>query len=124
GGASEMNVFKEMGVIRQKNNVDNEIEILKKSLIVERVVRKLGVYASYTEIKPFKIIQLTGLDKFLPDFPKRKMRILYGDETPVLINIAENTLNNLGKNIVFDVWITPTGDYEFFGDYNDKKYRV
>lgn len=124
GGASEMNVFKEMGVIRQKNNVDNEIEILKKSLIVERVVRKLGVYASYTEIKPFKIIQLTGLDKFLPDFPKRKMRILYGDETPVLINIAENTLNNLEKNIVFDVWITPTGDYEFFGNYNDKKYRV
>ncbi|MEA4905354.1 MAG: polysaccharide biosynthesis tyrosine autokinase [Petrimonas sp.] len=124
GGASEMNVFKEMGIVTQKNNVDNEIEILKKSLIVESVVRKLGIYASYTEIKPFKIAQITGLDKFIPGFPKRKTRILYGDETPVLINIPENVLNNLEKNIVFDVMAEPTGNYEFSGSYNDKKYHI
>ena len=58
GGASEINVFRGMGVITQRNNVDNEIEILKKSLIVENVVRKLGIYTTYTEIKPFDALSV------------------------------------------------------------------
>src|SRR5690554_4328797 len=49
GGGTELNVFKEMGVVTRRNNVDNEVEILKKSLIVENVVRELGLYTTYTE---------------------------------------------------------------------------
>ena len=86
-----------MGVITQRNNVDNEIEILKKSLIVESVVRKLGIYTTYTEIKPFDVVELTKLDKLLPEFPKRKLRVLYGDEIPLVLRFPENQLNNIGK---------------------------
>ena len=30
GGTSELNVFREMGVVTRRSNVDNEVEILKK----------------------------------------------------------------------------------------------
>ena len=124
GGASEINVFRGMGVITQRNNVDNEIEILKKSLIVESVVRKLGIYTTYTEIKPFDVVELTKLDKLLPEFPKRKLRVLYGDEIPLVLRFPENQLNNIGREIVFDVLIKPNGNYEFSGSYSGKKYKI
>jgi len=57
GGSSEMNLFKEIGLVTQKNNVDNEIEILTKSLIVEKVVRNMGIYASYTEMRPAAFVR-------------------------------------------------------------------
>ena len=34
GGVSELNVLKEMGLITQKSNVDNEVDVVKKSLII------------------------------------------------------------------------------------------
>jgi tyrosine-protein kinase Etk/Wzc len=42
GGASEVTTFREMGIVSRRNNADNEVEILKKTLIVESVVRELG----------------------------------------------------------------------------------
>ncbi|HHT30817.1 polysaccharide biosynthesis tyrosine autokinase [Petrimonas mucosa] len=123
GGASEITVFKEMGVIRQKNNVDNEIEILKKSLIVERVVRKLGIYVSYVELKPSKVGRITRLDRVMK-FPKRKISIMYKNESPILFSIDENAVNNLNKTIIFDVLVTPSGAYEFSGKYNDQKFLI
>ena len=124
GGSSEMNIFREMGVITQKNNVDNEIEILKKSLVVERVVRKLGLYATYTEMMPWDVVRQTGLNKFLPGIAERKVKILYGDESPVSVNLPENRLDNLEQNIVFDVLVKPSGDYEFSGSYLGNSYNL
>ena len=124
GGASEINVFRGMGVITQRNNVDNEIEILKKSLIVENVVRKLGIYTTYTEIKPFDAVRITRLDALFTDFPKRKLRVLYGDEIPALISFPENLLDHLQRSIVFDVLVQPNGNYEFSGSYNGNTYNA
>src|SRR5690554_4977447 len=67
GGLAELNVFREMGVVTRRNNVDNEVEILKKSLIVESVVRELGLYVSYIELKPLLPIEgIENLTSWLP----------------------------------------------------------
>lgn len=124
GGSSEINVFQGMGIITQRNNVDNEIEILKKSLIVEEVVRKLGIHTTYTEIKSFGVINIMGLNRLLPEFPKRKIKVLYGEENPVRVFVPESLLNNLRENIVFDVKIQPSNTYEFSGSYDGNKYSI
>ena len=59
GGASELNVLKEMGLITRRNNVDNEVEVLKKTLIIEQVVRNLNIYTSYSEKRDFASIYNT-----------------------------------------------------------------
>ena len=43
GGSVEMTAFKDMSLLTQKNNVDNELKLLKSSLIVEKVIRELGI---------------------------------------------------------------------------------
>jgi|AGTN01.1.fsa_nt_gi capsular exopolysaccharide family len=124
GGASEMNLFREMGIITQRNNVDNEIEILTKSLVVEKVVKKLGLYATYTEMKPIGFIQKTGLQKIVPGIGQRKVKILYGDESPVLVHLSESILYTLEDNIVFDVLVKPNGHYEFSGKFLGDRFTI
>lgn len=119
GGTTELNMTRDMGVITRRNNVDNEVEIMKKSLVAESVVRKLDLYASYTEMKP-----LFGLDKILPSFPRRKTAVLYGDELPVKVILPEDKLNALTKNIIFDLVAYPDGNYLFAGKLNGDKYQV
>src|SRR5690554_5138589 len=82
GGVTELNVFKEMGVVTRRSNVDNEVEILKKSLIVESVVRELGLYVDYIEMKPILPFEIDGLEGVLSKLPHRKATILYGDDSP------------------------------------------
>ncbi|WP_298653414.1 tyrosine-protein kinase [uncultured Proteiniphilum sp.] len=120
GGTAEMNIFQEMGVITRRNNVDNEVEILKKSLIAESVVRELNLHASYIEMKPL----IPGLDKLLPDFPKRSIAVLYGDELPVMVRMPEDKLNTLAKNVTFDLLAYPDGSYLFAGKFKGDKYQV
>lgn len=119
GGTSELNVFREMGVVTRRSNVDNEVEILKKSMVAESVVRKLNLYVSYTEMEP-----LFGLNKILPNAPKRKTAVLYGDELPVIIRMPENKLTSLSQNISLDLLVYPGGDYLFSGKFNGDKYEV
>src|SRR5690554_8183656 len=82
GGVTELNVFKEMGVVTRRSNADNEVEILKKSLIVESVVRELGLYVDYIEMKPILPFEIDGLEGVLSKLPHRKATILYGDDSP------------------------------------------
>lgn len=124
GGASEMNIFREMGVVTRKNNVDNEVEILKKSLIVESVVRKLNLHVTYIEMKPLGIVDITGLNKVFPSFPKRKAAILYGDELPVIIQMPEDKLSTLEENVTFDLLAYPNGNYLFTGKFKGSKYQI
>src|SRR5690554_6510904 len=69
GGVTELNVFKEMGVVARRSNVDNEVETLKKSLIVESVVRELGLYVTYTEMKPILPFKIEGESNLLSRLP-------------------------------------------------------
>lgn len=119
GGTTELNMVRDMGIITRRNNVDNEVEILKKSLVAESVVRELDLYATYTEMKP-----LFGLNKILPKFPKRKTAVLYGDELPVMVRVAEDRFNTLTDNITFDLLATPDGNWLFSGKFKGNRYRV
>lgn len=123
GGGSELNLFREMGIVTRRNNVDNEVEILKKSLIVESVVRELGLYATYTEMKPILPFEIDGWNDFLSRLPHRKAAILYGDELPLSISLTENSLNNIVKTIEFDVEIEQNGNLTFSGKYDKEKFH-
>ncbi len=120
GGTTELNMEHNMGVVFRRNNVENEIEILKMSPVGEEVVRKNHLYANYIEMSP-----LFGLDKIIPNFPKRKTAVLYGDELPVKVMLSEEQLNALGKDgLKFDLTAYPDGDYLFDGKFNGQKYQV
>lgn len=120
GGTSDMSIFEEMGVMTRRNNVDNEVEILKKSLIAEKVIREQNMYVTYIQMEPL----ISGLDKILPALPRRKVAILYGNELPVEIKIPENKLAALGGYITFDLLAYPEGNSLFTGKYEGERYQV
>ena len=123
-GSVEMNVFKDMSIITQKNNVDNELELLKNSLIIEKVVRELGVYASYYQITTLSLVQKLGINKVFPNLGKYKSYVLYGDESPILVSLSDSTLKNFNNGVRFHVLVHPNGICEFSGNYNDKTYKL
>jgi len=124
GGSTEMNAFKEMGLFTQKNNVDNELEVLNKSILVEQVVRELGIYADYTLIQTLPIIDKLGIDPKYLKMGALNSRILYGPDCPVIVKLPDNVLDTLSYNILLNVLVHPNGVYEFSGKYNDQKYVV
>lgn len=124
GGITELNVFKEMGVVSRRSNVDNEVEILKKSLIVENAVLDLGLYVSYTELRPIFPFEINGLEDILSKLPHRKAAILYGDESPVKLTLSENTLNSMVMPVVFDVYVDDNGRYIFKGEYQKREFHI
>lgn len=119
GGTTELNIVRDMGVVTRRNNVDNEIEIMKKSLIAENVVYKLHLYFSYTLMEP-----LFGLDNISPNFPRRKTAVLFGNEVPVLLQMNKESLNSFDRNISFDLVAYPNGNYEFSGKYKKERFNV
>ena len=124
GGITQLNVFKEMGVVTRRSNVDNEVEILKKSLIVERVIRDLGLYVTYSELKPVFPFKINGLEDITSRLPHRKTAVLYGDESPLKLTVSENILNRIGMPIEFDVQVDDSGLYTFTGVYGKDKFHV
>lgn len=120
GGTTELNMPNNMGMVFRRNNVENEIELMKMSPIGEEVVRRNHLYASYIEMSP-----LFGLDKIIPSFPKRKSAVLYGDELPLMVILSDEQLNGLGKDgLSFDLTAYPNGTFLFDGKFNNQKYQV
>jgi tyrosine-protein kinase Etk/Wzc len=124
GGSVEMTAFKDMSLLTQKNNVDNELKLLKNSLIVEKVVRELGIYASYTQISSLQFIKKQGVNNYFDGFGNYKDKVLYGEECPILVSLPESALKSLNTNIKFRILVHPYGVYEFFGSYLDKEFIV
>lgn len=120
GGTSDLSIFEEMGVMTRRNNVDNEVEILKKSLIAEYVIREQHMNVTYIRMEPL----IPGLDKIFSGLPGRKAAILYGNELPVSIQISEDNLAALGGYITFDLLTYPEGNSLFTGKYKGEVYRV
>src|SRR5690554_3521878 len=121
GGSSELNVFREMGVVTRRSNVDNEVEILKKSLIVEDVVRSLGLYVSYAQLEPVLPLKVNeSIESLLPHYTTA---ILYGEEIPVKLSVHENNLQNLRLPIEFDLYADQKGQLTFSGRYNKMKFE-
>ncbi len=124
GGTAEINAFKEMGLFTQKNNVDNELEVLNKSILVQQVVRELGMYATYTQIGTLKFLSVIGINPRNAAFASYDEKILYGAECPILVSLPDTVLNNMTTAYAFEILIHPYGEYEFSGVYNDQKYVV
>ncbi len=124
GGTAEINAFKEMGLFTQKNNVDNELEVLNKSILVQQVVHELGLYATYTQIGTLKFLSAIGINTRNASFATYDEKILYGAECPVLVSLPEAVLKNMTAAYAFEILIHPYGEYEFSGIYNDQKYLV
>ena len=123
-GSVEMSVFKDMSIITQKNSVDNELELLKNSLIFEKVVRELGVYATYYQISTLSLIQKLGINKLIPGLGKYRSYVLYGDESPILVTLPDSILKNFNDPVSFQVLVHPDGRCEFTGTYNENPYTV
>jgi tyrosine-protein kinase Etk/Wzc len=124
GGTTQMEAFKEMGLFTQKNNVDNELEELNKSILVQRAVSELGINVSYTQIGILQIFSMLGMDVNNSKIGTFKEKIIYGDECPVLVKVPDDVLKYQKKGISFRMLIHPYGEYEFMGTYLKKKYLV
>jgi len=103
---AELGALKDLGMLDVKNNVDNELEILKTSNLTEQVVRELGTYVSYTEKGTFKD------------------NALYGANCPIHITIPDAVLDTLNKPIEFETTVLPHGGLEFSGTFADKDFNV
>ena len=124
GGSTEMNAFKDMGLFTQKNNVDNELEMLNKSILVEQVVRELGINVNYTQIETIPLFSKLGLDTKFIKIGALNTRILYGSDCPVYIKVPEGVMDTMKFPMQFKVIVHPNGVYEFFGKYLAKDFNV
>jgi capsular exopolysaccharide synthesis family protein len=124
GGTTEMETFKDMGLFTQKNNVDNELEILNKSILAQQAVRELGIYANYIQIGTLQIVNLLGINVRNSNIGQFNEKVIYGDECPIIVRLPDGMLDNMTKSIGFEIMIHPYGEYEFFGSYLKKKYLV
>jgi len=123
-GQPELDGFKELGLMTQKNSVDNELEVLKTSTLVEHVVRELGIYTSYTQITTFPIIKKFGLDSKKIKLGTYDEKVLYGSECPILVHLPDTVLESMNTGYEFEILVHPYGEYEFSGSYQDKEYNV
>jgi len=106
GGMDELSALKDLGLLDEKNNVDNELEILKTSNLTEQVVREMGLYVSYTDKGTFK------------------NNILYGKNCPIHFTLPESILDTLRKPIEFEVAIIRHDGFEFTGTFNENEFDI
>ena len=123
-GSAEMNAFKEMGLLTQKNNVDNELEILRTLTLIEMVVRELGINTNYTQIGTIPLVNNLAQKMGLSSVGKFNEKILYGSQCPILVNLPDTILDKLNTAYDFEILVQPSGVYEFSGVYQNKKYNV
>jgi len=98
--------LRDISLFNEKDNVDNELEILKASTLAEQTVRELGLYASYTEIGSFR------------------NTVIYGKSSPIQVWLSKDRLDALHESINFDVTVCPGKPFEFTGSYHDHDFRV
>lgn len=111
-GSSSTKAFDGMGLITQKSNVENEMEMLGSSLIADKVVRELENYTSYTQMS--SILNIIKFDK----------KALYSNESPIHITLSEKMLNKIDTAIVLKVKAQSNGIFEFSGKHHNKPYTI
>ena len=103
---NNVNSLQDLGLFNMKNNAENELEVLKTAYLMEKVVRKLGLYVQYFEIGNFSNTEL------------------YGVSCPISIRLPETTLDTLRGRIEFEVEVQSDSTYLFIGNYKDHDYRI
>lgn len=111
-GSSAAGAFDGMGLITQRSNVENEMEMLGSAIIAEKVVRDLQIYTSYTQIGSFL------------DFIPYKEKVLYGNQSPIHITLSEDMLNSMRSAIILEVTAYPNGTFKFSGEHEGRSYTV
>lgn len=111
-GSSTTPAFDGMGLISQKSNVENEMEMLGSSLIADKVVRDLKNYTSYTQMGS------------ILNFIKYKKDVLYDNQSPIHITLSESMLNEMEDDIELEVLVRSNGTFEFSGEHLEKTYTV
>jgi tyrosine-protein kinase Etk/Wzc len=106
GGMDELGALKDLGLLDVKNNVDNELEVLKTSDLTEQAVREMGLYVTYTEIGTFK------------------NNNLYGAGCPIHITLPDGVLDTLSNSVEFEVAIIHHDGFDFTGTYNKEDFNV
>jgi len=106
GGMAEFDALKDLGMFDVKNNVDNELEVLKTSNLAKQAVRELGIYVDYKQVGTFK------------------NRQLYGAKCPIIVSLPDNVLDTLSQTIEFDVLVHPNGSSEFSGTFEGINFKV
>ena len=106
GGNAEMGDMKNLGLFNVKNNVDNEIEVLKTSNLTEQAIRDLSLYIKYTENGTFR------------------NRLLYKKESPIKIWVDQALIDTLEKPLKFKVVLNPNDGYVFSGTYKKKDFKI
>jgi tyrosine-protein kinase Etk/Wzc len=106
GGIDALSALKDLGMFDVKNNVDNELEVLKTSNLTEQVVRELGIYATYTEKGNFK------------------NRIIYGADCPIRVILEDASLDTLKTSIEFEATVPTHDGVTFSGTFKDKAFNV
>ena len=106
GGASEMNGLKKLGLFDMKNNVDNEVEVLKTSDLTEQVIRNLSLYISYTEKGAFR------------------ENLVYGNSSPLKIWLDSTVVDTLKIPVKIIAELKTDGKISFSGIYNGNDFRI
>jgi len=106
GGMDELGALKDIGLLDVKNNVDNELEVLKTSNLSEQAIRELGIYVNYEVVGTFR------------------NKIVYGSNSPIQIHLPDAMLDTLNQPIEFYVDVIPHGGYEFSGTFEDKDFKI
>ena len=106
GGSAEMGDMKNLGLFNVKNNVDNEIEVLKTSNMTEQAIRDLFLYVKYVQIGTFR------------------NTLLYRNESPIKVWLDESAVDTLRTPIEFQVTLIPRNGYEFTGTYHKNEFKI
>ncbi|MFA6870825.1 MAG: polysaccharide biosynthesis tyrosine autokinase [Bacteroidaceae bacterium] len=105
GGMDEMNALQDWGVITGKNNVDNEIELLRSKNLIKMVVSDLKLYTRYCG------------EGYVSD------KELY-KTSPVLVSVPENVLDSLSRSIFLHVEVSTTGKVKVEGVQNETEFTA
>lgn len=102
GGANEMAMFENLGLLNSGNNVDNEVEVLKSTNLVKSVVKNLKLHTLY--------LTRSGL----------RMVDLYSN-SPLLVTMTEETLDTLKAPIVLEIVRSANGAVTIEGEIKNDK---
>ena len=103
GGVDELSTLQDWGVLSSKNNVDNEIEVLKSKNLLKSVVNELKLYTSYSLEGNIRNTQL------------------YKD-SPLYVDLNYNSLDSLIAPVLLEVQMSSDGKAKVTGKYDDVEF--
>lgn len=98
GGMADLKAFEEFSLFDSKNNVDNELEILQSTSLMEDVVTSMGLYFGYAVKGTVKTSEI------------------YGKECPLLLSVSQAAFDTLASTS-FTMEVQPSGKV-LFADFD------